>query len=336
MRASLPARRFSSAGERASRAPAVRDLLSGPAAGVDAGGGDDNNVREEDLMTFLIRGNDKPLGFEILGVDLSQELDRETVTRIEQAIVEHSVVVIRDQKLTPAQHVAFSRRLGEPAIHTNKNYLLAEHPEIYIVSNIVENGRNIGVADAGPTWHSDFSYLAAPAKYSLLYAIEVPVIDGVARGDTSFASTFAAYDALPENRKHELAGLRIVYGYGGQYEKRRQSGSKLVPLMEEEKTPDVAHPVIRTHPISGRKSIFVSDGTSVGVQGMSEDEGRQLVRELVEHCTQPEFVYRHQWRAGDLVIWDNCSSLHRANSKDYELPYRRRMHRTTLAGSVPS
>ena len=286
-------------------------------------------------MPLTVRGNGKPLGFEIAGVDLSQPLDRETVEAIDSAIVEHSVVVIRDQRLTPAQHVAFSRLLGEPAIHTNRNYLLAEHPEVYIVSNIVENGRNIGVADAGPTWHSDFSYLAAPAKYSLLYALEVPVIDGIARGDTSFASTFAAYDALPAKRKRELEGLAVIYSYGDQYEKRRQSGSKLVPLSEREKPPEVAHPVIRTHPKSGRKSIFVSDGTAVGVRGMAEDEGRQLLRELIDHCTQPDFVYRHNWRVGDLVIWDNCSSLHRANSKDYELPYRRRMHRTTLTGSVP-
>lgn len=286
-------------------------------------------------MPLILRGNGKPLGFEISGVDLSQPLDRETVDAIDAAIVEHSVVVIRNQHLTPAQHVAFSRLLGEPAIHTNKNYLLAEHPEIYIVSNIVENGRNIGVADAGPTWHSDFSYLAAPAKYSLLYALEVPVIDGVTRGDTSFASTFAAYDALPDTRKRELEGLKVIYSYGDQYEKRRRSGSKLVPLNDQEKPPEVAHPVVRTHPKSGRKCLFVSDGTALGVRGMPEDEGRQLLRELIDHCTQPEFVYRHNWRAGDLVIWDNCSSLHRANSKDYELPHRRRMHRTTLSGSVP-
>lgn len=286
-------------------------------------------------MPPTLRGNGKPLGFEIAGVDLSQPLDADTVEAIDAAIVEHSVVVIRDQRLTPAQHVAFSRRLGEPAIHTNKNYLLAEHPEVYIVSNIVENGRNIGVADAGPTWHSDFSYLAAPAKYSLLYALEVPVIDGVARGDTSFASTFAAYDALPDTRKRELEGLAVIYSYGDQYEKRRRSGSSLVPLSEQEKPPEVAHPLIRTHPKSGRKCIFVSDGTAVGVRGMAEDEGRHLVRELIDHCTQPDFVYRHNWRVGDLVIWDNCSSLHRANSKHYELPYRRRMHRTTLTGSVP-
>ena len=286
-------------------------------------------------MQLTVRGSGKPLGFEISGVDLTQTLDRDTVEQIEAAIVEHSVVFIRGQHLTPAQHVAFSRLLGEPAIHTNRNYLLAEHPEVYIVSNIVENGRNIGVPDAGPTWHSDFSYLAAPAKYSLLYAVEVPVIDGTARGDTSFASTFAAYDALSESRKRDLAGLRVIYRYGDQYEKRRQAGSKLVPLSGDEKPPDVAHPVIRTHPKSGRKSIFVSDGTSAGFQGVSEDEGRALLRELIEHCTQPEFVYRHSWRVGDLVIWDNCSSLHRANSKDYELPHRRRMHRTTLTGSVP-
>ncbi len=286
-------------------------------------------------MTLGIVGSERPLGVEITGIDLTQPVSDAVAAEIEDALGRWPVVMFRNQQLTPAQHVAFSRRLGEPAIHTNKNYLLPGHPEIYIVSNIIENGRNIGVADAGPTWHSDFSYLPAPAKYSLLYAVEVPVIDGVPRGDTSFASTCAAYEALPEARKRELEGVRIVYKYGDQYEKRRASGSKLAALKEEELTPPVAHPVVRTHPRSGRKCLFVSDGTSVGVVGMPEAEGRQLVRELIEHCTRPEFVYRHQWRAGDLVVWDNCSSLHRANSKDYNLPYRRRMHRTTLAGSVP-
>ena len=276
------------------------------------------------------------LGFEVTGVDLSGPLDEATVNKVEDALVTHSVIVLRNQRMTPEQHKGFGARLGEPAIHVNKAYLLPGHPEIYIVSNIVENGRNIGVADAGPTWHSDFSYLKAPAKYSLLYALEVPVIDGEAKGDTSFASCFAAYDALPEKRKNELAKLKVIYRYGDQYEKRRQAGSKLVPLKEAaEATPDVAHPVIRTHPKSGRKSIFISDGTSAGVVGMPEDEGRQLIRELIDHCTQPEFCYTHKWRVGDLVIWDNSSSLHRANSKDYALPYRRRMHRVTIKGSVP-
>jgi taurine dioxygenase len=286
-------------------------------------------------MPLDVRSQGKPLGYEIKGVDLAQQLSAETISEIDAAIVENSVVVFRDQHLTPAQHVAFSRRLGEPAIHTNKNYLLPGHPEIYIVSNIVENGRNIGVADAGPTWHSDFSYLAAPAKYSMLYALEVPVIDGTARGDTAFASTFAAYDALSEERKQALQGMKVIYRYGDQYEKRRQAGSNLVALTEAERPPDVAHPIVRTHPKSGRKCLFVSEGTAAAFEGISEEEGRRLLRELIDHCTQPPFVYRHSWRVGDLVVWDNCSSLHRANSKDYALPYRRRMHRTTLTGSVP-
>jgi taurine dioxygenase len=288
-------------------------------------------------MELTVRGHGRPLGYEVSGVDLTQDLDDGTFRQIEDALVRHSVIFIRNQRLSPDQHVRFARRFGELAIHVAKAYLLPGFPEIYIVSNIVENGRNIGVSDAGPTWHSDFSYLRAPASYSMLYALEVPVIDGEARGDTWFASTFAAYDALPEARKRELEGLEVIYRYGDQYEQRRKGGSKLVPLTEEQRkeTPDVAHPVVRTHPKSGRKCIFVSDGTAVGVVGMGEAEGKQLIRELIDHCTREEFVYRHKWQVGDIVIWDNCSSLHRANSKDYALPYRRRMHRTTVTGTVP-
>lgn len=288
-------------------------------------------------MTLSVASDATRLGFEVTGVDLSKPVDDATVRKVENALVEHSVIVLRNQFLTPEQHRDFGARLGELAIHVAKQYLLPGYPEIYIVSNIVENGRNIGVSDAGPTWHSDFSYLPAPAKYSLLHALEVPLIDGEAKGDTMFASTFAAYDALPEKRKRELEKLKVIYRYGDQYEKRRQSGSKLVPLTDDQRkqTPDVAHPIVRTHPKSGRKCIFISEGTAVSVAGMSEADGKQLIRELIDHCTQPQFVYTHKWRVGDLVNWDNCSSLHKANSKDYALPYRRRMHRVTVNGSVP-
>ena len=177
-------------------------------------------------MTMTIRRlpGGSPLGAEITGVDLSQEADDATFGPIEDALHEHLVVVVRDQKLTPAQHIRFSRRFGALADHVMGPYVLPGHPEIYVVSNIIENGKPIGVADAGPKWHSDFVYRARPARCSLLYALEVPVIDGIPRGDTLFSNTVAAFEALPAAKRQQLEKLKAVFCFTRQYEQRIKIG----------------------------------------------------------------------------------------------------------------
>ncbi len=283
---------------------------------------------------FTVRPLHPVLGAEVLGLDLAREPDNETFARIEDLFLEHKVLVFRDQKLTPDQHVRFSRSFGPLAHHVSKPYVLADNPYVYIVSNIIENGKPIGVADAGSKWHSDFCYLERPARASLLYALEVPVIDGVARGDTSFADTAAAYDALPDDLRSRLAHTRSVYRFTHQYDQRVKSGSKLAPLTDEQRkmVPDVFHPVFRTHPYTGRKCIFVNELHTTAIDGMADADSAATLARLYAHIAQPQFIYRHSWRTGDLVLWDNCSTQHIANSKDYALPYRRRMHRTTVRG----
>jgi taurine dioxygenase len=215
-----------------------------------------------------------------------------------------------------------------------KKYLLPNYPEILLISNIKdENGEHIGLADAGFTWHTDVSYLKKPSRCSLLYAKEVPHRDGKALGDTLFTNTIAAYEALPEIMKRRLVGLKAIHRYS---ERRRAPNSPRPKLTKQQldDTPDVAHPIVRTHPWTGRKSLYVTAGECIGIEGLPHDEGIALIEELHAHCLRPEFQYRHKWQVGDLLMWDNAASMHIAIC-DYELPERRLMHRTTVAGGVP-
>jgi taurine dioxygenase len=283
-----------------------------------------------------IRLASAPLGAEILGVDLSGDIDDAAFCEIVDLFHEHEVVFFRNQRLTPEQHVAFSRRFGELERHVRQDCCRPGFPELFVVSNVIENGRPVGSQDAGLFWHSDLCYLQEPSRGSLFYAREVPLdAQGKPVGDTMFASGTAAYQALPEAEKRRLAGLKAVNSYAKGYYRDRRSGPRQ-PLTEEQKrrTPDVEHPVVRTHPYTGKKCLFVNEGYTASIAGMGAEEGDALLARLVEHSTRPEFVYRHQWRVGDFLIWDNCSTQHRA-VMDYALPQRRLMERATLCGTAP-
>ena len=294
-----------------------------------------------------VRRLGKHLGAEILGVDLAQPLDDAMFGRISDAFFEHQVVAIRDQKLTPARQIAFTRRFGELEHHVRKEHRLDGHPEILIVSNILnEQGNAIGVQDAGRFWHSDLSYKQVPSLLSALYALNVPIRDGVVLGATSFVSTTAAYEALPEAERRRLQALRNVHSYryyrakNVQAQKDEQArGERAVQehvLSEEQlrSVPDVEVPIVRTHPVTGRKGLFINEAHTSRIPGLPEEEGAALLERLCSHIVKPEFRYEHAWRAGDLLMWDNVAVQHKANF-DYQLPLRRLMHRTTVRGSVP-
>jgi taurine dioxygenase len=284
-------------------------------------------------MPIPVTKCDAALGAEI-GVDLSRPIDDATFRAIETAFHDNIVVFFRGQNLSNEQHIAFSRRLGELEVHIVKKYLLPGYPEILLVSNIKNAaGEHIGLADAGFTWHSDVSYRQFPSRCSLLYAQEVPYRDGVALGDTIFANCIAAYEALPAAMQRRLAGLKAIHRYS---ERRRVADSPRPKLTQAQldETPDIAHPIVRTHPHTGRKAIYVTAGECVGIEGMPEDEALDLIAELDAHCVRPEFLYRHRWQVGDLVMWDNASAMHLAIC-DYVLPERRLMHRTTVIGGQP-
>jgi taurine dioxygenase len=283
-----------------------------------------------------IRPTGAALGAEIRGLDLALPLDEQTFRAIENALHQHEVIFFRDQKLSPEQHIAFSRRFGELELHLRKDCCKPGYPEIFVVSNVIENGKPIGTQDAGLFWHSDLAYMAVPSRGSLFYALEVPHDDsGKPLGDTLFASTTAAWNALSEDIKRSVAGRRAVTSYAKGYYRDRNSGPR-PPLTEAQKarTPDVEHPIMRTHPYTGKPCLFVNEGYTARIAGLPEAESDRVLNRLFEHVSRPEFVYCHQWRAGDFLIWDNCSTQHRAVF-NYALPQRRRMERTTLTGSVP-
>lgn len=281
-----------------------------------------------------IRKTNAALGAEVLGIDLSRELPEDVFREIVDLLHEHEVIFFRNQQLTPEQHIAFSRRFGELEHHVRQDCCRPGHPEIFVVSNIIENGRPIGSQDAGLFWHSDLCYLKVPSRGSLFYAREVPTdANGRPLGDTMFASMTAAYEALSEADKRAIEGRQAVNSYVKGYYRDRKSGPRK-PLTGEQRrrTPDVEHPVVRTHPYTGRKCLFVCEGYTTRIVGLPDAESDALLNRLFEHCTRPQFVYRHPWQVGDFLIWDNCSTQHRA-VMDYELPQRRRMERTTLCGT---
>jgi taurine dioxygenase len=277
-----------------------------------------------------IRPLSKHVGAEVIGVDISQPLPDDVFKTIDDAYNHHSVLVFRGQKLTPEQQVAFSRLFGELEVSPRTQFALPGHAEILVLSNIVVDGKPIGNADAGRTWHTDMSYTKTPPRGSLLYAREIPLENGRALGDTVFSSAAAAYDTLAPEMKRKLTGLRAIHRAGA---KKYAPGSKLAELVKD--MPDVEHPVIRTHPVTGRKAIYVREGECVGIRGTPDEESLPLIKELGELVTRPEFCYRHNWRIGDLLMWDNSMTQHLAIS-DYQLPLRRLMHRVTVNGTVPA
>ncbi|WP_244124780.1 TauD/TfdA dioxygenase family protein [Burkholderia gladioli] len=274
---------------------------------------------------------DGALGAEIVGLDLSRPIGEDDFARIHRAHLDHHVVVFRDQRITPDEHVAFSARFGPLQRHVLAQFALPGHPEVLIVSNILENGQPIGLGDAGHFWHSDLSYKEKPSLGSLLHAQELPA-EG---GDTLFANMHLALDALPEALKREVEGRRAEHTYLARYAEL-QARSPWRPNLTPEQIAQVKavdHPIVRTHPETGRRALFVSEHFTTRIVGLPEDESRALLDELFAHSVRDEFVYRHQWREHDLVFWDNRSLMHLAAGTPDHL--RRKLYRTTIEGDAP-
>lgn len=283
-----------------------------------------------------VRPTGAALGAEVVGIDLSQDIDDTTFNQIVDLWHEHEVLFFRGQNLTPEQHVRFSRRFGELELHVRKDCCRPGFHELFVVSNIVVDGKPIGSQDAGLFWHSDLCYIQQPSRGSLFYALEVPHDEnGIALGDTKFASATVAYNALSDDIKQKIAGRKAVQSFQKGYYRERNAGPRkpLTP-QQEARTPDVKHPIVRTHPYNGKQCLFINEGYTARIAGMENAEGDALLKHLIEHATRPEFIYRHNWKVGDFLLWDNCAVQHQAVS-DYPLPLRRHMERTTLTGTAP-
>lgn len=281
--------------------------------------------------SFEVELFDAPLGAEILGLDLHQPLPAGDFARIHKAHLDHHLLVFRDQRITPQQQVDFSRRFGPLQIHVLRNFQLPSTPEVLIISNIVENGQPIGLGDAGHFWHSDLSYKETPSLGSMLHAQELPA-EG---GDTLFANMHLAWDTLPAALRQAVQGLRAEHSYLAQYEelRRRSPWRPALTQAQIDEVQPVVHPVVRTHPETGRKALFVSEHFTTRIVGIPEDESRALLAELFAHSVLPEHVYRHRWAPHDLVFWDNRSLMHLAGGTPDHL--RRKLYRTTIEGDTP-
>lgn len=291
-------------------------------------------------MSFEIKKNTgagAPLGTEIFGVDL-EALDDETFAKIEEAFNENHVIVFHEQTLSPEAQVTLTERIGRPNVHVRASeFSMPDYPSINLVTNVQEDGKSIGSAYAGVSWHSDLCFQLRPSRATTLFAVETPPpnADGATLGDTYFANVVHAYQTLPKRLKQAIEGRCGIFQYARRQNMKHQEDNKITgrtDLSDEQKNqiPDVTHPIVRSHPLTGKKSLFVNETYAFGITGMPEDEGRALIQELQAHITKADNVYRHHWQNGDLIIWDNTAAQHKA-SKDYRWPEHRRLMRHTGA-----
>ncbi|MGX9732994.1 TauD/TfdA dioxygenase family protein [Janthinobacterium aestuarii] len=280
---------------------------------------------------FRIETFDAPLGAQVLGLDLAQPLSQGDFQRLHHAHLDHHVLVFRDQRITPQQQVDFSRRFGPLQIHVLRQFQLPTQPEVLIISNIVENGQPIGLGDAGHFWHSDLSYKEVPSLGSMLHAQELPD-EG---GDTVFANMHLAWESLPAALRHAVRGARAEHSYLSQYEelRRRNPWRPVLTQAQIDEVKPVTHPVVRVHPETGRRALFVSEHFTTRIVGLPDDESRALLDELFAHSVRPEHLYVHRWQPYDLVFWDNRSLMHLATGCPPE--QRRKLYRTTIEGDAP-
>lgn len=279
------------------------------------------------------------LGAEITGLDLATGVTPDAVALVLESLHRYGVVAVREQHLTPEEQLTFMGRLGpikKSSYSRANSFCVPGYPDMMVISNIVENGRNIGLMDAGAMWHADGTHMAQPDMYTALYALEVPQGDGKPLGDTLFASTAEAFDALPDALRKRIAGRKAVHSFAHHIEKKRRLGDlRRPPLTDAQRAevPDVEHPIVTMHPVTGRKNLFVTEGHTARIVGLTPEESDALLEELWAHIHRPEFVYRHSWRVGDLLIWDNRATQHLAIFDYGDL--RRRMHRVETIGPVP-
>jgi taurine dioxygenase len=278
-----------------------------------------------------INNLDAPLGAEVTGVDTSKPLPQADIDAIEDAWRERLVVVFHDQSLTDPELIAFSKNFGEldpPGPNPFGEPFLKQHPELNVISNVVENGKAIGnLGDGEAVWHADMTYVEVPPKAAMLHALEVPPPE--AGGNTYFANMFAAYDALPAELKQAVEGKVAIHDASRNSAGMLRKGYKEVTDVRQ--TVGARHPLVRTDPATGRKALFLGRRPNAYVVGLSVEESGALLDALWAHATQPRFAMCHEWRVGDLLMWNNLSVLHRRDP--FDPTTRRVMHRSQIKGS---
>ena len=279
---------------------------------------------------------------EVEGVRIADGVGEAGLQKVRDALLRHSVVVLRDQYLSPTQQLDFTDRLApverNPVRPAGGNHAPTPEgvPEIVIMSNIVEKGKAVGLSDAGVMWHTDMHGQARPELFGSLSAVTIPVKHGVALGDTRFTRATDAYDALDDAMKARLSGLKAVQSYAFYIDELQRRGALSRPPLTDEQRAAVVeahHPLIRTHPITGRKLIYVAESYTDRIDDLDSREGAGLIAMLCDHLVKDEFQVVHRWREGDLLIWDNCATQHKATFDYGDMP--RRLHRCGTTGPVP-
>jgi taurine dioxygenase len=254
------------------------------------------------------------LGARILGADLSHALDDAQFAQVEQALHAHGFIVFPGQRLDPRAFVAFARRWGPPEPHVIDTFHHPEDANILVLSNVVRDGKPMGLADAGTYFHSDYSYLEVPARCTILHALEVPR----AKGGTTFANQTRAYEDLPEAMKRRIEPLVARHHYGNRddLDERSRTAASVLSEDQKKKVHWVRHRIARAHPRTGRTALYAVSGSSFGVEGMDDGEARALLDELKAHATRAEYRYTYDYTAGDVMVWDNAQLLHAAPLAD--------------------
>jgi taurine dioxygenase len=269
------------------------------------------------------------LGAEVSGIDL-RSIDDAAFAAIHRAWIDHQVLLFRGQSLTDRDLIAFSRRFGDldHAPIQEKGQTMADGmPEIYVVSNVIENGVAIGSLGYGEAvWHTDMSYLRAPPKASMLYALEIPPTGG----DTSFVDMYAAFEGLPAELRRKALGLRVKHD--GTYNSGGYLRQGVTATDDPRKSPGAVHPLVCTHPDTGRRMLYLGRRRNAYLMGLELADSEALLDELWDFVARPEFAWEHVWRVGDLVLWDNRCTMHRRDP--FDASARRIMHRTQIKGSA--
>lgn len=279
---------------------------------------------------------DAPAGARIHDVDLARPMDAATFAEVRRLLEARGVVAFTDQRIDDAAQIRFSRLWGEELdIHPFRRFAKPANPEVFVLSNMVDAaGEPVGAKDAAQYWHTDLSYSEFPSSVSLLYGVTIPRDDaGQPLGDTEFASTMLAYDALDDAMKRRLARLRAAHDA---MKPKPGSSGFMKPLDDSTKAVlrEVTHPIVRTHPTSGRKCLYVNPGFTTRVIGLGDAESEALLAELFDHILAPRFRYLHRWSERDVLVWDNCATIHQGVG-NYQPPQWRLMYRTIVKGPSP-
>jgi taurine dioxygenase len=261
-----------------------------------------------------ISSSGETLGATIEALDLSGPFSGDEFDAVVRTLGERGVVRFPGQKLTGRQLADFSRRFGELEINVANAYQEPGIPEVMILSNVVENGKPIGLADAGQDWHTDMSYSRTIAFANVLYGIKIPRRDGRALGATEFSNMHAAYEGLPAEMRRDLEGMTVLHDFNKFWERMRNRGSERAPLTEAQRKakPPVSHPIFLRHPLTLRKVLYANPGYAVRINELPEKESEQTLAFLFEHQLRPEYRYTFDWHEGDVLMWEDIGTIHNA------------------------